>query len=412
MNCWEYMSCGRIPGGKNADELGVCPAYTYHAGQACWLVAGTFCGGQVQGTFAQKEGSCRNCEFYKRFDLQDRSNMRSQFGHMVLMTTILHAVGALVMVLDPDGRVVRFNRCCELTTGYSFDQVREKHFWDFLLVPEEAEAVKNDFRRLRSAMFPNQHESYMVTKSGDHRLITGSNTILQDEEGAITHVIASGLDITGHKQALEKNRQLASIVEFSEDSIVSSTLQGVITSWNRGAEQIFGYSAEEIIGRPASILIPSDCSGELMEILKRMQGGERIEHFETERLTKRGGRISLSLTFSPIRNVKGELISVSVIGRDVTRQRQAELNYAAIFDAANDAIFVHDIQTGAILDVNRKMTEMYGYTAEEAQRLNVEALSAGTPPYTQQDAEHWLKKALDGEPQLLEWLAKDKAGRL
>ena len=96
----------------------------------------------------------------------------------------------------------------------------------------------------------------------------------------------------------------------------------------------------------------------------------------------------------------------------MTKQRQAELNYAAIFDTANDAIFVHDIQTGAILDANRRASEMYGYTTEEARYLEVEALSAGTPPYTQQDAVHWLKKALDGEPQLFEWLAKDKAGRL
>src|ERR1019366_120703 len=87
-------------------------------------------------------------------------------------------------------------------------------------------------------------------------------------------------------------------------------------------------------------------------------------------------------------------------------------SYRAIFDAANDAIFVHDLQTGAILDINHRMTEIYGYTIEEARQLDVEVLSAGTPPYTQQEALFWLKKTLDGEPQLFEWLAKDKAGRL
>src|ERR1035437_1143013 len=91
---------------------------------------------------------------------------------------------------------------------------------------------------------------------------------------------------------------------------------------------------------------------------------------------------------------------------------QTAASYRAIFDAANDAIFVHDLQTGAILDINHKMTEMYGYTIEEARQLDVEVLSAGTPPYTQQEALQWLKKTLDGEPQLFEWLAKDKAGRL
>ena len=83
MNCWEYKKCGRTPGGDKAGVLGVCPAYTAGAGQACWLVAGTFCGGEVQGTFAQKLGNCMVCDFYKRFDLQHRSRMRSQFGHLI-----------------------------------------------------------------------------------------------------------------------------------------------------------------------------------------------------------------------------------------------------------------------------------------------------------------------------------------
>ncbi|MBI4831176.1 MAG: PAS domain S-box protein [Candidatus Lindowbacteria bacterium] len=89
-----------------------------------------------------------------------------------------------------------------------------------------------------------------------------------------------------------------------------------------------------------------------------------------------------------------------------------EVNYRAIFDAANDAIFVHDIETGAILDVNRKMCEMYGYTPEETRRLNVEDLSAGEKPFTQEDAIHLITTAARGEPQLFEWMAKDKSGRL
>lgn len=412
MNCWDFMKCGRIPGGDNAEKFGICPAYTYGAGQACWLVAGSFCGGQVQGTFAQKEGSCRTCEFYRQFNLQNRFHMRSQFGYMVLMTTILDTVGALVVVLDPDGCIVRFNRCCERTTGYSFEQVRGKHFWDLFLLPDEIQAVKNDFEGLRRAKFPNEHEYHLVTKDGDHRLIRWLNTILQDDDGTATHVIATGLDITEYQRALEKNRQLASIVEFSDDAIGSATLDGTITSWNHGAEKIYGYSAEEVIGHSASMLVPRDRSKELPEILKRIQNGETIEHYETERVHKDGRRIVLSLTFSPLRNAKEELVGLSTIARDVTKQRQAELNYRAIFNAANDAIFVHDIETGTILDVNQKMVEMYGYTIEEARCLDVEAVSAGTPPYTQQEALRWLKKALEGEPQIIEWLAKDKAGRL
>jgi PAS domain S-box-containing protein len=91
--------------------------------------------------------------------------------------------------------------------------------------------------------------------------------------------------------------------------------------------------------------------------------------------------------------------------------RRNEANYRAIFDAANDAIFVHDTETGAILDVNPKMTEMYGYTPEEARQINVEDISSGEPPYAQDDALQWIGKAVEGEPQIFEWRSKDKAGR-
>ena len=92
--------------------------------------------------------------------------------------------------------------------------------------------------------------------------------------------------------------------------------------------------------------------------------------------------------------------------------KESEATYQAIFDAANDAIFVHDIETGDILDVNRKMCEMYGYTREEALKLNVEDISSKEPPYTQEDALRWIRKAVEGEPQLFEWHARDKAGLL
>ena len=79
MNCWDFKKCGRIPGGPKAAELGVCSAFTMKAGDACWLIAGTFCGGKVQGSFAQKEGNCIVCDFYKTFDIGHRSKMRDKF---------------------------------------------------------------------------------------------------------------------------------------------------------------------------------------------------------------------------------------------------------------------------------------------------------------------------------------------
>jgi PAS domain S-box-containing protein len=116
---------------------------------------------------------------------------------------------------------------------------------------------------------------------------------------------------------------------------------------------------------------------------------------------------------------RGERAISDIDQRDLTKSkgseealRQSEANYRAIFDAANDAIFVHDIESGEILDVNRKMCEMYGHTAEEVRQLTVEDLSAGEPPYTDEVAQQLMKKAAEGEPQLFEWRAKDKSGRI
>jgi hypothetical protein len=87
MNCWEFKKCGREPGGAKAAELGVCPAPAAGAGQACWLIAGTLCGGKVQGEFAQKIGNCMHCEFYKSFDLSQRADARARFRHLMSSET-------------------------------------------------------------------------------------------------------------------------------------------------------------------------------------------------------------------------------------------------------------------------------------------------------------------------------------
>jgi len=236
MNCWEFMKCGRIPGGSNEVELGICPAYTFNAGQACWLVAGTFCGGRAQGTFAQKKSSCLTCEFYQEFDLEHLSRIRSQFGHLVFMTAILDTVDALVVVLDSQGCILHFNRACEQTTGYSFEEVRGRHVWDRFLIPEEIGSVKAVFEELRTASLPNQHENYWLTKDGDRRLIAWSNTTLQDDEGSVTHVIVTGADITERKQLEEEYRQAQKM------EAVGQLAGGVAHDFNNLLGVIIGYA--------------------------------------------------------------------------------------------------------------------------------------------------------------------------
>ncbi len=125
-------------------------------------------------------------------------------------------------------------------------------------------------------------------------------------------------------------RSLASIVEFSDDAIVSKNLDGIITSWNKGAERVFGYTAEEAIGQPITIVIPQDRQDEERAILTRIRRGERIDHFETIRRRKHGSLIVVSLTVSPVKNAEGKIVGASKSARDVTEQKRFQEQIAIL----------------------------------------------------------------------------------
>src|ERR1044072_8474976 len=128
--------------------------------------------------------------------------------------------------------------------------------------------------------------------------------------------------VSESKTDLQSARLLAAIVESSDDAIASKDLNGIVISWNKGAERIFGYAAEEIIGKPISILIPSDRENEEPFILDRIRRGERIDHYDTVRKRKDGTLIDIALTVSPIRDEKGRVIGASKIARDITAHKK------------------------------------------------------------------------------------------
>jgi PAS domain S-box-containing protein len=142
-------------------------------------------------------------------------------------------------------------------------------------------------------------------------------------------VLEANRDITDRRQievalleSEQRLRWLASLVESSDDAIVSKNLDGVITSWNSGAERIFGYSASEAIGQPITLVIPEDRQSEEREILTRIRRGERIDHFETVRQGKHGGSIVVSLTVSPVKDANGKIVGASKIARDISEQKR------------------------------------------------------------------------------------------
>jgi PAS domain S-box-containing protein len=131
-------------------------------------------------------------------------------------------------------------------------------------------------------------------------------------------------DVTARREAEETNSRLAAIVEWSDDAIVTKDIDGIITSWNSGAERMFGYAADEVIGKPITLLIPADRQDEERSILARIRRGERVEPYDTLRQRKHGGLIEISVTISPLRDPGGSIIGASKIARDITDRKRAE----------------------------------------------------------------------------------------
>jgi PAS domain S-box-containing protein len=175
-------------------------------------------------------------------------------------------------------------------------------------------------------------------------------------------------------EAEEARTKLSAIVEFSEDAIISKSLDGIITSWNAGAEHIYGYGAAEAIGKPITILIPPEYPNELPQLTEKIKRGEAIKHYETDRIRKNGERIQMSLTLSPIKDESGAVVGISVIGRDITERKRAEeaLNReqtlsATLMDNLPDAIYFKDT-TSRFLRVNHALSRKFGLS-EPAQLI-------------------------------------------
>lgn len=160
---------------------------------------------------------------------------------------------------------------------------------------------------------------------------TSGNRLLQvtyapecDERGTVLGFIAAIVDITERKRAEQARATLAAIVESSEDAIISKDLNGIITSWNRGAERLYGYSQQEAVGRPVTILVPQDRLDHELPMLERIARGEAVQQYETERRRKDGTRIHIALTVSAIRDDEGRIVGVSKVAHDITERKQAE----------------------------------------------------------------------------------------
>ena len=217
------------------------------------------------------------------------------------------------------------------------------------------------------------YDEEVVIERPDGSRITVSVHIdpIRDQDGSIVGAVNFFQDITKRKQSERANSLLAAIVGSSDDAIVSKNLDGVITSWNKGAEQLFGHTAEEAVGKPVTLVIPADRLDEEATILGRLRRGERVEHFETVRVHKDGTLLDISLTISPMRNAAGAVIGASKVARNITERkvaeralRESEERFRAMVDTTPECVKLVTSE-GTLLHMNSPGLTMVGADGAE-----------------------------------------------
>lgn len=241
----------------------------------------------------------------------------------LLLSAIVDSSDDAIISIDLNGIVTTWNMSAERIFGYSSDEMIGHRI--ALLLPDTRKG--EELQILEKVRLGEKVDHFETTRQRkDGQLIDVSVTIspIRSETGEIVGASKVARDITDQKRTSRAGLLLAAIVESSDDAIISKSLNGIITSWNAGAERIFGYTAEEAIGQPVLMLVPTDRKDEEPKILARLRLGERFEHFETVRVRKNGQEFPISLTISPMRDHSGTVVGASKIARDITALKRTE----------------------------------------------------------------------------------------
>ena len=242
------------------------------------------------------------------------------------LRAILASVSDAVVVSDADGAVMLMNPAAERLTGWTGDEAAGRPFEDvFRLIDyttrEPTPSIVQAVRESGDAVRPDQ-PFVLVARDGTETMIEHTASPVPGSDGDHgAGVVAVFRDITEQRRLAIAARRLAAIVESSDDAIVSKDLNGIVATWNEGAERIFGYSADEMIGQPILRIVPPERDDEEPRILERIRRGERVDHYETVRVRKDGTRITVSVTISPVKDPQGRIVGASKVARDITREK-------------------------------------------------------------------------------------------
>jgi PAS domain S-box-containing protein len=270
---------------------------------------------------------------------------------------VLETVGAMVLVLDRGGKIVRFNRTCEEVSGYKVQEVLGKHVWDFLLSPDQVEPVKQVFKNLVSGMFPNKYENYWMTKDGGKRLIAWSNTALLAPDGSVEFVIPTGIDITERKRAdealLQEKRFSDAIIDSLPGAFYICDENGRLIRWNNNEKEVTGYSMEELMNMNVLELFKEDRT--VVEKAMREVFVTGRATVEARLVTKSGTAIPFFL--SGLRMSMDQRKYLVGVGLDISERKRLEeqLRHAQKIES------IGTLAGGIAHDFNNILTAIIGY---------------------------------------------------
>jgi PAS domain S-box-containing protein len=309
---------------------------------------------------------------------------RAQQRQEVFRVT-LRSIGDAVITTDNEARITYINGVAESLTGWSHDDALGQPLERVFQIVNEVtlQEVENPaMRALREGIVVGlANHTVLIKKDGTKCAIDDSAAPIRNEQGHVSGCVLIFRDVTAQRlierekaNQLLTARLLASIVESSNDAIMSKSLDGIIQSWNAAAEQLFGYTAAEAVGRHISLIIPPERLVEEEQIIASLREGRRTEHYETERVRNDGKHITISLTISPIKDDSGKVIGASKIVRDITGRKRTERerqNFVTLVENSTDFIGMCDMENIPFF-INRAGLEMVGLeNIEQARRTSL-----------------------------------------
>lgn len=237
------------------------------------------------------------------------------------LAAIIDSSDDAIISKDLNGAITSWNAAATRLFGYTPEEIIGQSI--LTLIPPGLQQQESEvLQKLAAGQRIEHYETIRVCKDGSYRDISLTISPIRDASGKLVGASKIARDISGRKRLDETRFRLAAIVDSSDDAIISKDLNGTISSWNAAATRLFGWPEHEIVGRPVLTLIPPELHHEEPEILRKLRAGERIEHYETQRLHKNGAILDVSITVSPVRGPNGQVIGASKIVRDISERRR------------------------------------------------------------------------------------------